>query len=168
MKTLNQILHDFENVWQQIPAEAENIDEMMDEIFKLRNDIADNVDRRIGFIQHAENLADFYEQKAKEYKKEAARLIRSVDGLKQNTLNIMKNNPETIFKGQLGEFKIRKSGNPSCHVESFDMVPSLYKVTQTEVNLNKRLMIEDMKAGKEIPGCQLVYTETVGISKKVI
>ena len=82
------------------------------------------------------------------------------ENLKGYTLDMYANTGEFPKHSALNPIKVSESGG-SVKVIDENEIPDMYWAHKTEVVLRKKAILEDLKAGKEIPGVELVKKKYV-------
>ena len=79
---------------------------------------------------------------------------RQQENLKQYTIDMYSNTGELPKHSALNPIKVSTSGG-SVEVIDESLIPGVYWYEKTETVLRKKVILEDLKAGKEIPGVKL-------------
>ena len=97
------------------------------------------------------NLFSKQMEKAKRYIKF---LKRQQENLKQYTIDMYSSTGELPKHSALNPIKVSTSGG-SVEIIDESLIPEVYWYEKTETILRKKVILEDLKAGKEIPGVKL-------------
>tara|TARA_Y100000361_G_C11134136_1_gene330778 strand:+ start:619 stop:1110 length:492 start_codon:yes stop_codon:yes gene_type:complete len=81
-------------------------------------------------------------------------LKRQQENLKQYTIDMYANTGELPKHSALNPIKVSESAG-SVEVIDESLIPGVYWYQKTETILRKKVILEDLKAGKEIPGVKL-------------
>jgi|TARA_R100001463_G_scaffold3532_3_gene14263 hypothetical protein len=79
---------------------------------------------------------------------------RQQENLKQYTIDMYSNTGELPKHSALNPIKVSESGG-SVEVLDESLIPAVYWYEKTETVLRKKVILEDLKSGKEIPGVKL-------------
>mgnify|MGYP003112694971 CR=1 FL=1 len=79
---------------------------------------------------------------------------RQQENLKQYTIDMYANTGELPKHSALNPIKVSESSG-SVEIIDESLIPGVYWYEKTEVVLRKKVILEDLKAGKEIPGVRL-------------
>ena len=107
------------------------------------------------FYQDMDAEIDIFDKQIKKAQKYVRFLKRQQEGLKQYTIDMYANTGELPKHSALNPIKVSKSSG-SVFVEQEDLIPYEYWKKVEELKINKKKILEDLKSGKEIPGCKLV------------
>ena len=107
------------------------------------------------FYQDMDAEIDIFDKQIKKAQKYVRFLKRQQEGLKQYTIDMYANTGELPKHSALNPIKISESSG-SVFVEQEDLIPYEYWKKVEELKINKKKILEDLKSGKEIPGCKLV------------
>lgn len=115
-----------------------------------------------GIVQWLKNI----EGKKETIEKEIVRLQsreKSAANLQSRLKAYMKMCMERAGKTKLefDTFSVALAKNPpSVNILNPDVIPSAYTTIRTEVVINKNRILDDMKAGAKVEGCELVTNKT--------
>ena len=142
MMTINE--HDiFEDADLQI-----KIDELVAERSKKEDGI-------YFFYQDMDAEIDIFDKQIKKAQKYVKFLKKQQEGLKQYTVDMYANTGELPKHSALNPIKVSESSG-AVHIVNEEIIPAIYWYQKTETVLRKKVILEDLKAGKEIPGVELV------------
>jgi len=79
---------------------------------------------------------------------------RQQENLKQYTIDMYSNTGELPKHSALNPIKVSESGG-SVEVLDESLIPAVYWYEKTETVLRKKVILEDLKSGKDIPGVKL-------------
>ena len=82
-------------------------------------------------------------------------LKRQQENLKQYTIDMYSNTGELPKHSALNPIKVSESSG-AVKVIDESLIPAIYWYQKTETVLRKKVILEDLKAGKEIPGVELI------------
>ena len=85
---------------------------------------------------------------------------RQQENLKQYTIDMYSNTGELPKHSALNPIKVSTSGG-SVEILDESLIPGVYWYEKTETVLRKKVILQDLKAGKEIPGVQLTKKQYV-------
>ncbi|GAA4879280.1 hypothetical protein GCM10023310_69280 [Paenibacillus vulneris] len=140
-----------------LTSEEDFTEEDLQLYFQTLESIEDNLELKLeNTIKFLRNIEGDIES----YKKEKQRLERKQRYL-QNTYDRLKNwmkdslEQNGIDKMGAGQFKARlQKNNPSVDVYDAEKVPKQY-VTKTEISVDKKQLLAELKEGKQIEGVQM-------------
>ena len=112
------------------------------------------------FYQDMEAEIDIFNKQIEKAQKYVKFLKRQQENLKGYTLDMYANTGELPKHSALNPIKVSESGG-SVKVIDESLIPSVYWYEKTETILRKKVILEDLKAGKEIPGVELVKKKYV-------
>ena len=112
------------------------------------------------FYQDMEAEIDIFNKQIEKAQKYVKFLKRQQENLKGYTLDMYANTGELPKHSALNPIKVSESGG-SVKVIDESLIPSIYWYQKTETILRKKVILEDLKAGKEIPGVELVKKKYV-------
>ena len=107
------------------------------------------------FYQDMEAEIDIFDKQIKKAQRYVRFLKRQQEGLKQYTIDMYSNTGELPKHSALNPIKISKSSG-SVLVEEEELIPYEYWKKVTELKVDKKKILEDLKSGKQVPGCKLV------------
>ena len=107
------------------------------------------------FYQDMDAEIDIFDKQIKKAQKYVKFLKKQQEGLKQYTIDMYSNTGELPKHSALNPIKVSESGG-SVFVEQENLIPYEYWKQVTEMKLDKKKILEELKEGKEVPGCKLV------------
>jgi len=107
------------------------------------------------FYQDIEAEIDIFSKQIKKAQKYVKFLKNQQEGLKQYTIDMYANTGELPKHSALNPIKVSESSGAVKIIDE-ELIPSVYWFSKTETVLRKKIILEDLKAGKEIPGVELV------------
>tara|TARA_Y100000356_G_scaffold117125_1_gene107122 strand:- start:2696 stop:3187 length:492 start_codon:yes stop_codon:yes gene_type:complete len=107
------------------------------------------------FYQDMEAEIDIFSKQIKKAQKYVKFLKNQQENLKQYTIDMYANTGELPKHSALNPIKVSESSGAVKIIDE-DLIPSIYWYQKTETVLRKKVILEDLKAGKEIPGVELV------------
>ena len=139
-----------------------NLDEAMVKLFTdQRLDLASAVDRRICFFDLCQKHIDSLKEIAKQYELTAKRLELGLEKIKDDTLEIMKTNPDVPYKGELGRLQVQD--NASAAVEVF-----LDTTKKSFINIVDPADIEKAQIPDKFLATHKYYTLVIAEVKKAL
>lgn len=163
----------FAEAAQDLEALCEKIDEIEDvgpiiqQMFtRAQDDLKATVDRRIKFLKYAESQMTMAKKMRDQWGDRAQRFEKTIEYIKNDTLQTMKLNPNLPYRGSIGGFKVFRNSQPSI-IYTDDFIPAEYIEESIVVTTNKEKLRKDLLEGKEIPGCKLQYGEHIRVSLDV-
>lgn len=123
---------------------------------------ADKVDAFAAFIREQTFLSKYYKEEAQRLANKAKNAEGRISYLKHKYLSILQEHGIEKVKGNAYSLSIRHT--PSVVVEDADALEDLYcRVIPAKREPDKRLILEALKGGVEIPGCKLVQSDSLQI-----
>ena len=107
------------------------------------------------FYQDMEAEIEIFNKQIKKAQKYVKFLKKQQEGLKQYTVDMYSNTGELPKHSALNPIKVSESSGAVRIIDEAE-IPSIYFYQKTETILRKKAILEDLKAGKEIPGVELV------------
>ena len=107
------------------------------------------------FYQDMEAEIDIFDKQIKKAQKYVKFLKKQQEGLKQYTIDMYSNTGELPKHSALNPIKVSESGG-SVLIEQEDLIPYEYWRKVEKLMINKERILQELKAGKEVPGCKLV------------
>jgi len=159
MATLYELTGQFRTIYDMDELD-ENV--WLDTLESLEGEIEEKAD---GYAKVITNLTADIEPLDKEIKRLQAKkqvIQNKITGLKESLQESMQATGKTKFKTDLYSFNVQK--NPAS-VEVLDenkIYIDYFKVEQVR-KLDKKLLLADLKAGKEVPGVEIKQTESLRI-----
>ncbi|ALS22149.1 siphovirus Gp157 family protein [Paenibacillus naphthalenovorans] len=125
--------------------------------FETLESIEDNLEQKlentIKFLRNIEGDIEAFKKEKQRLERKQRYLQNTYDRLKQWMKDSLELNG--IDKMNAGNFKVRlQKNNPSVEVYDVEKVPKQY-VTKTEIHVDKKLLLTELKEGKQIDGVQL-------------
>ena len=137
--------------------EDADIQKKIDELVYERSKKEDGI---YFFYQDMDAEIDIFNKQIEKAKKYVNFLKKQQENLKNYTMDMYANTGELPKHSALNPIKVSESGG-SVKVIDEDLIPSVYWYQKTETVLRKKVILEDLKAGKEIPGVELVKKKYV-------
>ena len=107
------------------------------------------------FYQDIDSEIDIFQKQIVKATRYVKFLKRQQENLKQYTIDMYANTGELPKHSALNPIKVSESGG-AVKVVDESLIPAVYWYQKTETVLRKKVILEDLKAGKEIPGVELV------------
>ena len=112
------------------------------------------------FYQDMDAEIDIFDKQIKKAQRYVKFLKKQQENLKQYTVDMYSNTGELPKHSALNPIKVSESGGAVKVIDEF-LIPGIYWYQKTETILRKKVILEDLKAGKEIPGVELVKNKYV-------
>lgn len=106
------------------------------------------------FYQDIDAEIVLFQKQIKKATKYVKFMKRQQENLKQYTIDMYSNTGELPKHSALNPIKVSESGG-SVEVIDESLIPAVYWYEKTETVLRKKVILEDLKSGKEIPGVKL-------------
>ena len=107
------------------------------------------------FYQDIEAEIDIFSKQIKKAQRYVKFLKNQQEGLKQYTIDMYANTGELPKHSALNPIKVSESSG-AVKVIDESLIPAIYWYQKTETVLRKKVILEALKAGKEIPGVELI------------
>lgn len=136
--------------------EGYTLEELQDTLDSIQADMDTKVDNTVGLIRSVEADVEAIDKEVKrlqELKRSKVNFVDRLKGYLQDALEV-----QDIKKYRTSTNYIYKRKNaPSKDIVDETKIPSEYWLSQ-EPKLNAKQLVDDLKAGKDIPGAQLKQT----------
>lgn len=136
--------------------EGYSIEELQDTLDSIQADMDTKVDNTVGLIRSVEADVETIDKEVKrlqELKRSKVNFVDRLKGYLQDALEV-----QDIKNYRTSKNYIYKRKNaPSKDIVDETKIPSEYWVSQAP-KLNSKMLVDDLKAGKDIPGTQLKQT----------
>ena len=132
-----------------------NDDDLQAKIDELVAERSKKEDGIYFFYQDMEAEIEIFNKQIKKAQKYVKFLKKQQEGLKQYTVDMYSNTGELPKHSALNPIKVSESSG-AVKVIDESLIPSVYWYQKTETVLRKKVILEDLKAGKEIPGVELI------------
>ena len=136
--------------------EGYTIEELQDTLDSIQADMDTKVDNTVGLIRSVEADVEVINKEVKrlqELKRSKVNFVDRLKGYLQDALEV-----QDIKKYRTSTNYIYKRKNaPSKDIVDETKIPSEYWLSQAP-KLNTKQLVDDLKAGKDIPGAQLKHT----------
>ena len=159
---LYELTEQYQNILDRMnDCDAEEFDRLNDELLSTDAQLHDKAEAYCKMVRIFEAEEEAYrieEERLRNHRQSAAhkaeRLKRTLES------ELLKLDMRDI---QAGTFKVKiQLNNPSVNVTDETAIPSDYFIPQPP-KLDKKLMLEEMKAGVVIPGAEIQRTESIRI-----
>ena len=128
----------------------------------LGNQEADKVDRFAAFIREEAAHAKFLKEESQRLASKARTAEGRISFLKAKYLGILQEHGVEKVKGNAYSLSIRHT--PTVFVEDDAVLDDLYcRVIPAKREPDKRVILEALKGGVEIPGCRMVQSDSLQI-----
>ena len=134
-----------------------DLQEQIDELIAERSKKEDGI---YFFYQDMDAEIDIFDKQIKKAQRYVKFLKKQQENLKQYTVDMYSNTGELPKHSALNPIKVSESGGAVKVIDEF-LIPGIYWYQKTETILRKKVILEDLKAGKEIPGVELVKNKYV-------
>ena len=164
MPTMQQIEEEISNMLE-IPDEELTdeqraaMDQYLDE---LATQEADKIDRFAAFIREESAHAKFMREESQRLASKARNAENRINYLKYKYLSIMQEHGLEKIKGQAYSLSIKHT--PTAVIEDESNLDDLYcRIVPAKREPDKKVILEALKGGVEIPGCKLVQSDSLQI-----
>ncbi|WP_186445739.1 siphovirus Gp157 family protein [Paenibacillus cremeus] len=126
----------------------------IDTLDGIQDALENKVENIAKFMKNIEGDIKAYKEEEKRLAQKRKYLENKFDGLKSYTQSVLEVNG--IDKIKAGKFTARlQKNNPSVGVVDETKIPEAYRIPQPD-KIDNKSILEDLKAGKEIEGVQLI------------
>jgi len=162
LPSLYTIAEDYRVAFDEL-KDIEDDDAVKDTLDAISQELEVKADNCIAYVEHLDMVADKLKEIEKRRSDEIKRLKRESEKIKNYVKDCM--DTAGIRSIETDDFRLTIAKNPpKVSVETEVAVPEDYWVEKTEIRLDKTSIKNDMKAGKEVPGCRLIQDERLKIS----
>ncbi|MGS0657086.1 siphovirus Gp157 family protein [Staphylococcus arlettae] len=160
MSTLFNLTDDYKQVYDLI---AEQGDEQVlnDTLSSINDALEDKADGYVAVIKTLEGDNKAIDDEIKRLQQRKTTNKNGIDRLKESLKEAMETTGKTKFKTALNSYTIA-SNAPSKDITDLKLIPDEYWVSQAP-KINSKLLLDDLKAGKEIPGVELKRTQSLRV-----
>ena len=159
-------LYDYAGSYKDLYDKLATVDDIADwqgEIDMLDEALDDKVHNVCAFVKALEAEVQAYKAEVDRLAAHRKTAENKVDYLKGLLITAIKASGRIEVKTDLFSARVQKNP-PSVKVaDDFDIGHSFYCMTKVIQSLDKKLMMDAMKSGIEIPGAEIVQTESVRI-----
>ena len=161
----------FDSIQQEIAAMLDVADEDLTEeqraamdayLNELAQAEADKIDGFCAFLREESARAKFYRDESQRLASKARTAEGRIAYIKDKYLNIMRQNGLNKISG--GAYSISIRHTPTVAVDDAGALEDLYcRVIPAKREPDKRVILEALKGGVEIPGCHIVQSDSLQI-----
>lgn len=162
MKPLYQISEDYQKIMDMIDESGEFNPEQLEMLGQVESDIEKKCESIVYITKNLDHMIEGVQKRICELEKREGKLVKQLSWLK----NYLLNNLITLEKQELKteEFDIKVRENKyALDIHSTDLIEDKYVKTTVNKTIDKRLIIEDLKKGIEVPGAEFKPTKSVVI-----
>lgn len=155
MSNLFDLTSDFLDVLNKLD-EGYTVEELQDTLDSIQVDMDTKIDNTVGLIKSVDGDIEIVDKEIKrlqEVKKQKENTTKNLKNYLQTSLDLQNKDNYRTSKNYIYK---RKNG-ASKDVVDESKIPKEYWVSQAP-KLNSKMLTDDLKAGKEIPGAQLKQT----------
>lgn len=160
MPKLYEIAIDLENLFAKIESQGGEIlpeDEKALDALTLSKE--EKVENTIKYIRNLESDVEALENEIRKLQTKKSAIENQVKSRKEYLgFNIGKG---LSFKTPL--FKCSWRESPSVEIVNEDKIPDWYKKEKVEISIDKKLILEELKQEKEVPGARLLVNQHLQI-----
>lgn len=151
---------DYGIVYRQI-ANGEDSQVYLDTLESINDSIEDKADNYTKVIRSLEGDNEALDKEIKRLQARKKSNETAIVNMKQNLQFVMEQTGKTVFKTQMNSFGIQRNA-PSVKMIDETLLPETYYKEQQK-KLDKKQLLEDLKAGEEIEGVELQQTSSLRI-----
>lgn len=159
MSTLYELSERYQNILEI--AEMLDEEQLQEALSGIEDDIENKADGYAKVIKELEAQAKAQKEEAKRLSDRARSLENSVKRMKESLQDQMLLMNKRKIKTQLFSFNVQKNA-PSAHITDDELLPKRFYEEQAP-KLNKKELLNAMKAGEEIPGAEIKQSESLRI-----
>lgn len=160
MSTLFNLTDDYKQVYDLI-AEQGDEQTLTDTLASINDALEDKADGYVAVIKTLEGDNKAIDDEIKRLQQRKTTNKNGIDRLKESLKEAMETTGKTKFKTALNSYTIANNP-PSKDVVDEKLIPKDYWVSQAP-KINSKLLLDDLKAGKEIPGVELKRTQSLRV-----
>lgn len=160
MSTLFNLTDDYKQVYDLI-AEQGDEQTLTDTLASINDALEDKADGYVAVIKTLEGDNKAIDDEIKRLQQRKTTNKNGIDRLKKSLKEAMETTGKTKFKTALNSYTIANNP-PSKDVVDEKLIPKDYWVSQAP-KINSKLLLDDLKAGKEIPGVELKRTQSLRV-----
>ncbi|MDW4380489.1 siphovirus Gp157 family protein [Staphylococcus saprophyticus] len=160
MSTLFNLTDDYKQVYDLI-AEQGDEQTLTDTLASINDALEDKADGYVAVIKMLEGDNKAIDDEIKRLQQRKTTNKNGIDRLKKSLKEAMETTGKTKFKTALNSYTIANNP-PSKDVVDEKLIPKDYWVSQAP-KINSKLLLDDLKAGKEIPGVELKRTQSLRV-----
>lgn len=160
MNNIFELREKYKEVYEVI---AEQGDEqiLIDTLASINDALEDKADGYASVVRSLEADNRAIDEEIKRLKQRKTSNENGIKRLKENLKETMEYTGKTKFKTAFNSFSISKNA-PSKDVLNEKLIPKDYWVPQ-EPKINSKLLLDDLKSGKEVPGAELKQTRSLRV-----
>lgn len=160
MTRLFDLTDNYKQVYDLI---AEQGDEQVlnDTLASINDALEDKADGYVAVIKNLEGDNKAIDDEIKRLQQRKTTNKNGINRLKESLKEAMETTGKTKFKTALNSYTIANNP-PSKDVIDEKLIPKDYWVSQAP-KINSKLLLDDLKAGKEIPGAELKKTQSLRV-----
>lgn len=160
MTTLFNLTDNYKQVYDLI-AEQGDEQALNDTLESINDALEDKADGYVAIIKTLEGDNKVIDDETKRLQQRKTTNKNGIDRLKESLKEAMETTGKTKFKTTLNSYTIANNP-PSKDVVDEKLIPKDYWVSQAP-KINSKLLLDDLKAGKEIPGAELKRTQSLRV-----
>lgn len=160
MSTLFNLTDDYKQVYDLI-AEQGDEQTLTDTLASINDALEDKADGYVAVIKTLEGDNKAIDDEIKRLQQRKTTNKNGIDRLKESLREAMETTGKTKFKTALNSYTIANNP-PSKDVLDEKLIPNDYWVDQ-EPKINSKLLLDDLKAGKEVPGAEIKQTRSLRV-----
>ncbi|GAA6817899.1 hypothetical protein HpBTM60_04730 [Helicobacter pylori] len=160
MTTLFNLTDKYKQVYDLI-AEQGDEQALNDTLASIKDALEDKADGYVAIIKTLEGDNKAIDDEIKRLQQRKTTNKNGIDRLKESLKEAMETTGKTKFKTALNSYTIANNP-PSKDVIDEKLIPKDYWVSQAP-KINSKLLLDDLKAGKEIPGAELKRTQSLRV-----
>ncbi|WP_426704431.1 siphovirus Gp157 family protein [Staphylococcus shinii] len=160
MSTLFNLTDDYKQVYDLI-AEQGDEQTLTDTLASINDALEDKADGYVAVIKTLEGDNKAIDDEIKRLQQRKTTNKNGIDRLKESLKEAMETTGKTKFKTALNSYTIANNP-PSKDVLDEKLIPNDYWVDQ-EPKINSKLLLDDLKAGKEVPGAEIKQTRSLRV-----
>lgn len=162
MFKLYELTEMYQNIWNLVndeEADLDGLEKALDSIEEGIEGKAENTAKLIKSIEGNISILKEEEQRLAKKRKSMENKVKNIKEYLEMQLRVME-----IDKIQGDIFTVALQNNPpSVRFLDEDLIPNEYKEEVITIKIPKKAILDDIKAGKEVPGTEMVQTKSLRI-----
>lgn len=160
MSNIFELTDNYKQVYDLISEQGDE-QALIDTLSSINDALEDKADGYATVIRSLESDNKAIDEEIKRLKQRKTSNENGIKRLKENLTESMEVTGKTKFKTAFNSFSISKNA-PSKDVLDEKLIPNDYWVDQ-EPKINSKLLLDDLKAGKEVPGAEIKQTRSLRV-----
>lgn len=160
MSNIFELTDNYKQVYDLISEQGDE-QALIDTLASINDALEDKADGYASVVRSLKADNKAIDEEIKRLKQRKTSNENGIKRLKENLKETMEVTGKTKFKTAFNSFSISKNA-PSKDVLDEKLIPKDYWVSQ-EPKINSKLLLDDLKSGKEVPGAELKQTRSLRV-----